>query len=677
MRKKLGMMLGVGIALLLIVTLLVPADAMAGTKKPADTVKGFMKEAAKFKADRGAQYWVEEERANVSSELQSVPSGVKASVGKLKIKVTSQTEDTAEVAISYDMKITKKKVKGKTQLKGETATFALTAIPDKKGKTQWLISSSTIWDNAPWNGEGIPADPDAVKRFMTYAVKFEADKAAQYWVEAERADVSSKIQSVPSGVKASVGQLKINVTNQAADTALVSASYRIKITQGKAKETLTNQQATFDLQKVGEVWLISSSTIWNNQPWKSGEAPSRTLSSTPKSNLPYVVVDTGQDKCYNNTKRITSPSPGNTFYGQDAQYDGNQPNYTVGADGLTVYDNVTGLTWTQGADWTGDGVVDVDDKFTYDGAQSYVGTLNAQNYGGFNDWRVPSIKELYSLIDYRGTDPNPTAANSRGLVPFIDDDVFEFAYGDTSAGERIIDSQWVTTTLYVSKVMNNMTAMFGVNFADGRIKGYPTNATPHQPEGKLFYARFCRGNTDYGKNDFTNNGNGTITDKATGLMWSQSDSGKGMNWEDALAWVQQKNDENYLGYNDWRLPNAKELQSLVDYTRSPDTTNSAAIDPLFKSSEIIDEAGKKDYPFYWSSTTFLRFDGSATFAVYVSFGEGLGSMDGRNVIDVHGAGCQRSDPKDGNPSNYPSWGHGPQGDVQRVFNYVRCVRTYS
>ena len=49
-------------------------------------------------------------------------------------------------------------------------------------------------------------------------------------------------------------------------------------------------------------------------------------------------------------------------------------------------------------------------------------------------------------------------------------------------------------------------------------------------------------------------------------------------------------------------------------------------------------------------------------------------MDGINVIDVHGAGCQRSDPKDGDPEDYPSWGHGPQGDVQRVFNYVRLVR---
>jgi hypothetical protein len=157
-------------------------------------------------------------------------------------------------------------------------------------------------------------------------------------------------------------------------------------------------------------------------------------------------------------------------------------------------------------------------------------------------------------------------------------------------------------------------------------------------------------------------------------MWSQSDNGEGVNWEDALAWAQQKNDENYLGHDDWRLPNAKELQSLVDYTRSPDTTDSAAIDAIFSSTEITNEAGEKDYPFYWTGTTFLRFDGTATSAVYVSFGRGLGSMDSVNVIDVHGAGCQRSDPKDGNPNDYPSWGFGPQGDVQRVFNYVRLVR---
>ena len=240
--------------------------------------------------------------------------------------------------------------------------------------------------------------------------------------------------------------------------------------------------------------------------------------------LTYAVVDTGQDECYDNSSEIGCPQAGQPFYGQDAQYDGNQPGYTLSADGITVYDNVTGLTWTRGADWTADGGVDVDDKFTCTGAQTYVDTLNAQNHGGFNDWRVPSIKELYSLIDYRGTDPDPMAGGSSGLVPFIDDDIFEFAYGDTSTGERIIDSQWVTTTLYVSKVMDNMTAMFGVNFADGRIKGYPSGS-PRGRREKTFHVLYVRGNKDYGKNKFHDNGDGTITDKATGLMWMKVDSG--------------------------------------------------------------------------------------------------------------------------------------------------------
>jgi hypothetical protein len=384
----------------------------------------------------------------------------------------------------------------------------------------------------------------------------------------------------------------------------------------------------------------------------------------------YPIVDTGQTDCYDASSAISAPAAGSAFYGQDAQHDGNQPSYTISGDGLTVLDNVTGLTWTRSPDWTGDGTVDINDKFTYADAQTYVATLNAESFGGYSDWRVPSTKELYSLIDYRGTDPNPTATDGTGLTPFIDDDVFEFAYGDMDNGDRIIDSQWVVSTLYVGTVMGGQTAMFGVNFADGRIKGYPADEMGGGTT-KTFYARFCRGNTDYGKNSFTDNGDGTITDSATGLMWAQDDSGSGMNWEDALAYAQTKNGENYLGYSDWRLPNAKELQSLVDYTRSPDTTSSAAIDPLFNATQITNLAGQADYPWYWSSTSFLSFTGTADNAVYVCFGRGMGSMDGTTAIDVHGAGCQRSDQKDGNEADYPQITNAPQGDVARVFNYVR------
>ena len=122
-----------------------------------------------------------------------------------------------------------------------------------------------------------------------------------------------------------------------------------------------------------------------------------------------------------------------------------------------------------------------------------------------------------------------------------------------------------------------------------RIKGYDL-LMPGGGMEKTFFVLCVRGNPSYGKNDFHDNGDGTITDRATGLMWSKADSGQGMNWQDALAWVQKKNAEKFLGHDDWRLPSVKELQSIVDYTRSPDTTHSPAIDPIFNCTTITNEA---------------------------------------------------------------------------------------
>lgn len=103
-----------------------------------------------------------------------------------------------------------------------------------------------------------------------------------------------------------------------------------------------------------------------------------------------------------------------------------------------------------------------------------------------------------------------------------------------------------------------------------------------------------------------------------------------------------------------------------------------------------------DFPYYWTSTTHqsiaLTNAGSIVnvpslsstnavvtgdYGVYLAFGEALGYMltsdGGIRLEDVHGAGAQRSDPKSGDPADWPE-GHGPQGDVVRIYNYVRCVR---
>jgi hypothetical protein len=388
----------------------------------------------------------------------------------------------------------------------------------------------------------------------------------------------------------------------------------------------------------------------------------------------FPIVDTGQTACFGIAQEIAPPAAGEPYHGQDAQVSGHAPSYVISNDGLTVLDEVTGITWQRMPDTNLDGQLDVTDKLSFWDAQEHPATLNQTGYGGYTDWRLPDIKTLYSLILFTGVDPSGYEGDVSGLIPFIDTDAFHFIYGDESAGERIIDSQYWSSTEYVSETMNGDHTVFGVNFADGRIKGYGTSL---MGEDKLSFILCCRGAESYGLNDFIENGDGTITDTATGLVWQQEDSIEGMTWEEALAYAE---DLTLAGHDDWRLPNAKELQSIVDYTRSPNTSSSPALSPLFNSTSITNEGGTEDWPSYWSSTThenWTEVPGAA--GCYLCFGRGLGWMQAPfppfdyNLLDVHGAGCQRSDPKAGDPADYP-YGHGPQGDVIRIYNHVRCVR---
>ena len=146
---------------------------------------------------------------------------------------------------------------------------------------------------------------------------------------------------------------------------------------------------------------------------------------------------------------------------------GNAPSYTDNGDG-TVIDNVTGLVWQQSADTDGDGDIDPPTKCPTTAAGTYCENLSL---AGYDDWQLPTIKQLYSLMNFSGTDPSGyEGTDTSGLVPFIDTDYFDFAYGDTDANERIIDSQYASSNLYVGDAYEGL--LFGVNFADGRIKGY-------------------------------------------------------------------------------------------------------------------------------------------------------------------------------------------------------------
>ena len=402
--------------------------------------------------------------------------------------------------------------------------------------------------------------------------------------------------------------------------------------------------------------------------------PKTAAQATTTINLPAVVTaetetvlqtggiaDTGQDNCYDNNGQVACPTSGAPFDGQDAQYDSQQPAYVDNGDG-TITDLNTGMMWQQAHG----------EKVTWDGAMAAADGLA---FAGYDDWRVPTIKELYSLIDFNGVIGNSAATS----IPFIDTDYFAFNYldsGSDSTGERYMDVQYWTDTEYVSTTMGDSATVFGVNFADGRIKGYP-KVWPNGSGDHEMYVIYVRGDSSYGINEFVDNGNGTVTDNSSGLMWQQADDGNGRLWEESLAYCEAL---TLGGDDDWRLPNAKELQAIVDYGRSPDTTNSAAIDPIFATTSIIDPDGNVNYPYYWTNTSHLNGMQPGSFAVYIAFGEAQGFMEqppnsgNYQLLDVHGAGSQRSDPKTGDTGDYPN-GHGPQGDVIYIYNYSRCVRS--
>ena len=114
-----------------------------------------------------------------------------------------------------------------------------------------------------------------------------------------------------------------------------------------------------------------------------------------------------------------------------------------------VYDSDQDITWLRDA---GKGGLQ-----TWDDAVAWAAGLDI---GGFSDWRMPTIKELYSLITFDGTDPSGLDDTADTLTPFIDTDFFDFEYGDTSAGERIIDAQYWSCTQYISTTMGGAATAF-------------------------------------------------------------------------------------------------------------------------------------------------------------------------------------------------------------------------
>ena len=102
--------------------------------------------------------------------------------------------------------------------------------------------------------------------------------------------------------------------------------------------------------------------------------------------------------------------------------------------------------------------------------------------------------------------------------------------------------QCATTDMYSGGLMGDL-VFENINFADGRIKGYGTNFMGQE---KLFNYLLVRGSSNYGINDFIDNGDGTISDAATGLMWMKKDNAQGVIWSGALSYARIMNTQDIL-----------------------------------------------------------------------------------------------------------------------------------
>lgn len=258
-----------------------------------------------------------------------------------------------------------------------------------------------------------------------------------------------------------------------------------------------------------------------------GQSVSKTIQLLP---------DTGQTQSYSIT------------FGEDHDYSINTPSYTNNNNG-TITDNVTGLMWQQA-----DG-----GEMTIENAITYCDNLVL---GGYSDWRLPIPIEAFSILNHQNNNPaiNTTYFPSTG-AEYWWTSVFEF----------------------------NSTTKVWVTNSGGGIGNHLKTETISAGGTKKIHARAVRNSNTPTTitNHFLDNGDGTITDNLTQLIWQKVPNTSALTWEQGLAYAEGL---TLGGASDWRLPNIKELQSL----NNESATNPSVFSPYFSNLGVH---------FYWSSTS--------------------------------------------------------------------------
>ena len=327
------------------------------------------------------------------------------------------------------------------------------------------------------------------------------------------------------------------------------------------------------------------------------------------------LPETGQQSCYDATGSVIACAG----TGQDGDVLAGVvwpvPRFMDNMDG-TLTDSLTGLMWLQDANCIATQYpafdtenIDGDGAVPWQNTLDFVSGINAGTYpdcsAGYTDWRLPNVNELESLINAEQSN-SATWLIGEGFTN-VDSDYYWSAttYGGQSASAWHV-KMWQGHMQFTNKTINFIRYLWPVR---------ATTTLPAQlwKTGQtISYAAGDDGELQTGVTwpspRYTDNGDGTITDKLTTLTWTQDANAPGpagcttaitMTWQDALSYVACLNTNNYLGFSDWRLPNKKELHSLTDFSQ---TTPALPSGHPFTNVQLA---------LYWSATTYADLKDSA------------------------------------------------------------------
>jgi len=211
------------------------------------------------------------------------------------------------------------------------------------------------------------------------------------------------------------------------------------------------------------------------------------------------------------------PQDGEWGYGQDGSYVENVPSYETTED--VVIDSVTTIMW-QRESYSDDSL----EPLSQWRAREYCDDLSL---AGFDDWRLPTILELVTIVDYGRASPAMDAEAFPDPVP---------------------RTHWSTTEGFGS---------YFLEFGPGEVAF-------SDPYGGWLAVRCVRGCTVTTAFSVSTDGL-TVHDSATGLQWQREavSNYPTHTWEAAVGACE---DLDYAGYSDWRLPNIKELLTIAEFT---------------------------------------------------------------------------------------------------------------